>query len=171
MEKTRWLGFADNSGDEMTYFIKTEPESKQELPQYLTWSVICTRCKHTGSDQEYINEEPTHQLELEELELRFLNKSKEISNTSEHGQDKEPSDPSHDDSGEIHIQHNSDADSGDQATSEMPPGMNTNPGEWRDEEAMPNLLRRGGFADDKGLDVEDGDGENDLEESLPTDIK
>ena len=47
---------------------------------------------------------------------------------SEHGQDKEPSDPLCDDLGEIHVQHNSDTDSGELATSEMPPGMVTNPG-------------------------------------------
>eukprot|EP00957_Ditylum_brightwellii_P114118 8699991-Ditylum_brightwellii.AAC.2 len=61
---------------------------------------------------------------------------------SEHGQEKEPSDPLHDDSGEIHVQHNSDADSGELATSEMPQGIDMNPGEVRDEEAVPDLLRR-----------------------------
>eukprot|EP00957_Ditylum_brightwellii_P059289 4501017-Ditylum_brightwellii.AAC.1 len=48
---------------------------------------------------------------------------------SEHGQDKEPSDPLSDGSGEIHIQHNPETDLGELATSEMFPGMDTNPGE------------------------------------------
>eukprot|EP00957_Ditylum_brightwellii_P114117 8699991-Ditylum_brightwellii.AAC.1 len=74
-KKARCLSFADSSGDEMTYFIKTEPVSKKESPQYLIQSVIYTRRKHIGSDQEYINEDSIPQPDLEELELGFLNKS------------------------------------------------------------------------------------------------
>eukprot|EP00957_Ditylum_brightwellii_P082424 6266770-Ditylum_brightwellii.AAC.1 len=36
---------------------------------------------------------------------------------------------------------------------------------------MPKLLKRGEYADDEESDVEDGDGENNIEESLPPDIK
>eukprot|EP00957_Ditylum_brightwellii_P212203 15367071-Ditylum_brightwellii.AAC.1 len=54
-KKTHWIEFAEGTGDEMCYFIKTEGE-KTSVPY-----------------QEYENEKSNHQPELEELEHGFLN--------------------------------------------------------------------------------------------------
>eukprot|EP00957_Ditylum_brightwellii_P055760 4225069-Ditylum_brightwellii.AAC.1 len=53
----------------------------------------------------------------------------------------------------------------------MPPGMDMALGELIDEEAIPELLRRSECADDKELDNEEEDGENNLDETFPPDIK
>ena len=57
MEKTRYLCLADSSRDLHTYYIITEP--KQGKPMILIQSVIHSRRKNSGTDSEYINNNPT----------------------------------------------------------------------------------------------------------------
>ena len=74
-KKARWLGFADSARDKMCYYIKTEGQK----PQILIRSIICTRRKNVGTDEEYVNENPKDQTELNEIELGFLTQNgKEI---------------------------------------------------------------------------------------------
>ena len=54
-KKAQWLGFAQNSGNEMCYYIKTE----EKKPKYLICSIICTRRNFIGTDKEYTNEDHT----------------------------------------------------------------------------------------------------------------
>eukprot|EP00957_Ditylum_brightwellii_P102932 7844946-Ditylum_brightwellii.AAC.1 len=73
-KKARWMGFAYNAGDAMTYYIKTE-----ESPfKYSIRSVICTRQQHVWTEREHMNEDSSLQLKLREIELDCLNKDDEV---------------------------------------------------------------------------------------------
>ena len=56
LKKGRWLGFAWQAGDALTYYIETEKEKGRNM--YLIRSVIHTRRKNIGQPQEYIEENP-----------------------------------------------------------------------------------------------------------------
>eukprot|EP00957_Ditylum_brightwellii_P159480 12139903-Ditylum_brightwellii.AAC.1 len=73
-KKAKWMGFAHNAGDAITYYIKTE-----ESPfKYLIRSVICKRQRHVGAEREHVNEDSSLQPELREIESDFLNKNDEV---------------------------------------------------------------------------------------------
>lgn len=59
MKKARFLAVAESCGDAMTYFILTEPDSPKEKRQVLMRSVIRTRRKNIGQDDEYVNDNPS----------------------------------------------------------------------------------------------------------------
>ena len=61
-KKARWLGFANLSGDEMTYYIEPEdPKTKgRRKPQALVRSIIKSRRKNIGKETEYINDDPIY---------------------------------------------------------------------------------------------------------------
>jgi hypothetical protein len=73
-QKARWLGFAHNSGDAMTYHVRTEGKD----PQYLIRSIICTRRKNIGTEKEHVNECSNLQPELKDIELNFANKHDKV---------------------------------------------------------------------------------------------
>ena len=50
------MGFADEAGDEMMYYIKAERKEGRNI--YLIRSTICTRQKNIGTDKEYAYEDP-----------------------------------------------------------------------------------------------------------------
>eukprot|EP00957_Ditylum_brightwellii_P047126 3578653-Ditylum_brightwellii.AAC.1 len=58
----------------MTYYIKT----KDKNPRYLVRSIICTRRKKIGTDEEYVNEDSLLQPKLKDIELEFLNKLDQV---------------------------------------------------------------------------------------------
>jgi len=58
LKKARWLGFAHNSGDAMTYFIETEHDDKSKRNVILVRSIIRTRRKNIGTKEEHINNDP-----------------------------------------------------------------------------------------------------------------
>ena len=68
------MGFTHSIGDECLYYINTEEKN----PQYLIISVIRNRCSHIGTDKDYTNRDPKQALELNYMELGFLNSSNMI---------------------------------------------------------------------------------------------
>eukprot|EP00957_Ditylum_brightwellii_P078620 5977251-Ditylum_brightwellii.AAC.1 len=65
------MGFAPNSGDALTYYIRIEGKKHQ----YLMWSIVCSRRKYIGTKQEHVNEDMLEQKDkLDEIELEFLDK-------------------------------------------------------------------------------------------------
>ena len=58
LQKGRWLGFARSAGDAFTYYVETERIETRERPSVLTRSVIKTRRKNVGTENEYIEENP-----------------------------------------------------------------------------------------------------------------
>eukprot|EP00957_Ditylum_brightwellii_P113679 8667339-Ditylum_brightwellii.AAC.1 len=73
-KRGRWMGFAHNAGDAMTYYIKT----KEPPCRYLIRSVICTRQKHVGMEREHVNDDSFFKPELKEIDLDFFNKDDEV---------------------------------------------------------------------------------------------
>lgn len=59
MAKARYLCLAESSGDLMTYYILTEPESGK--PKVLVRSVIRSRRKHVGTENEHVNNDPAYE--------------------------------------------------------------------------------------------------------------
>ena len=96
-KKARWMGFAPNSGDELTYYIKTEGKN----PQYLIWSIIVSRRKHVGTDREYVNKDIDQQKEeLDAVKLDFLDRDENVFNDPDSEMADESCIPNDDDSGE-----------------------------------------------------------------------
>jgi len=54
----RFLAYADSCGDAMTYYILTEPTEKHKRSQVLMRSVVRTRRRKIGTDDEYVNDDP-----------------------------------------------------------------------------------------------------------------
>eukprot|EP00957_Ditylum_brightwellii_P146993 11191193-Ditylum_brightwellii.AAC.1 len=81
------MGFVPNSGDALTYYIRTEGKK----PQYLIWSIICSRRKHIGTEQEHVNEGMSEQKdELDEIVLEFLDKDDNVIKDLDSGEDGMP---------------------------------------------------------------------------------
>ena len=60
LRKGRWLGIAKSSGDAMTYYIETEKEKGQGRNVVLIRSVIRSRRKNIGKENEYVNDDPKY---------------------------------------------------------------------------------------------------------------
>jgi hypothetical protein len=58
LKKGRWLGIAWHAGDALTYYIETEKEKGRNV--ILIRSVIRSRRKNIGDDNEYINNDPQY---------------------------------------------------------------------------------------------------------------
>ena len=54
----RFLAYADSCGDAMTYYILTEPTETHKRRQVLMRSVVRTRRRKIGTDDEYVNDDP-----------------------------------------------------------------------------------------------------------------
>eukprot|EP00957_Ditylum_brightwellii_P013806 1040273-Ditylum_brightwellii.AAC.1 len=81
------MGFAPNSGDALTYYIRTEGKK----PQYLIWPIACSKRKHIGAEQEHVNEDMSEQKdELDEIELAFLDKDDNTIKDLDSGEDDMP---------------------------------------------------------------------------------
>eukprot|EP00957_Ditylum_brightwellii_P070114 5325174-Ditylum_brightwellii.AAC.1 len=78
MAEGTMVGFAENSGDEMTYHIYT----KEKKPQNLIRSISCTQHKHVVTERKRINEDSSLQPELKAIELEFFNKHEDPINAS-----------------------------------------------------------------------------------------
>ena len=87
------MGFADEAGDEMTYYIKTEKKTGRNV--YLIRSTICTRRKKIGTDKEYVNNDPDDAPEIGQMLVDFKAKGKILDGDLE----EEPNEM--EDSGEI----------------------------------------------------------------------
>lgn len=59
MAKARFLCLAESSGDLMTYYILTEPGASK--PKILVRSVIRSRRKHVGTENEHTNDNPAYE--------------------------------------------------------------------------------------------------------------
>ena len=68
------MGCEHYIGDDICYYFNAEEKN----PQYLIISVIRNRCRHIGTDKDYTNGDPKQALELNDMELGFLNSSNVI---------------------------------------------------------------------------------------------
>eukprot|EP00957_Ditylum_brightwellii_P174134 13257994-Ditylum_brightwellii.AAC.1 len=81
------MGFAPNSGDALTYYIRTEGKK----PQYLIQSIVCSRRKYIGTEQEHVNEDMSEQKDkLDEIKLDFLDKDENVIKDLDSGEDDMP---------------------------------------------------------------------------------
>jgi hypothetical protein len=153
-KKARWLGFADSSGDEMCYYIKTETT---ENPHYLIRSVICTRRKNIGTEKEYINEDSSQQPEVAELELGFLNKFQQTISSENKSQDGESHGPVDMNSGEMDLETQHQMETESSETGELASGE----------------LESGELVSDLAANTKDAqeDHTTDLDETLPAEMK
>ena len=70
LKKARWLGFAHTAGDEMTCHIRTEKEPGEGRNMILIRSLIKTRRKKIGTQDEHVDDEPDVNEFLLEMNVR-----------------------------------------------------------------------------------------------------
>jgi hypothetical protein len=104
LKKGRWLGIAWHAGDSMTYYIETEKDKGRNV--ILIRSVIRSRRKNIGQENEYINNDPQYAaffLDPSELEQNAEDNKDEAENL-DRGEDlvnpTNDTDPNAPDSGE-----------------------------------------------------------------------
>jgi len=70
LRKARWLGFAHAAGDEMAHCIRTEKDQGEGRNATLIRSLIKTRRRKIGTDDECVDDEPDLNEFLSELNVR-----------------------------------------------------------------------------------------------------
>ena len=60
LQKGWFLGFANTSGNELTYKVMTEKGNNKKCDVVLIQSLLKSRCKNIGKETEYVNEDPKY---------------------------------------------------------------------------------------------------------------
>ena len=123
LKKGRWLGIARSSGDAMTYYIETEKAKSEGRNTILIRSVIKTRRKNIGKEEEYVNDDPQYAdfFLSEEEEQRTTEDDQVDPSDLVRGEVSQPNNQSDDDAPELSTRNDDKSDDEEDLEESLPP--------------------------------------------------
>lgn len=103
--KGRWLGFADSTGDAMTYYVRTEKSPGEGRNMILIRNILYTRRKNIGQPTEYVNDDP----EVADFVLDTRATDRNDATDHIHATPLQTEHQEHLDQGEMHIEEDQEA--------------------------------------------------------------